>query len=301
MAGRKLFIVLFCAALLLVISLSLFFIYPEVTKQRALLERKRAAWSLLRQDLIREAGNFKGKSGIVVKDLKLNWEISLNKEERFVSASLVKIPILAAVFKAAQSGKISLADKIKLKSSDKVSGSGRLKNMPAGREFTVEELAERMIISSDNTATNMLIELLGFELLNSSFKEFGLKNTNLSRKMMEFDDRKNGVENYTTAEDISYILEEIYRNKLCNVFVSESCLGLLKRQKARDRIPAQLPKDIIVAHKTGLEAKACHDAGIVFAPQGDVLICVLTKGVVNSQISKKFISNIAFKAYNDYH
>ena len=300
MTGRKLFFALSGAFLFLVISLSLFFVYPRLNKERVLLERKKAQWSVLRQEISSQARNFKGRSGIVVKDLKMNWEVSLNKEEVFVSASLVKIPIMAAVFGAAQSGKIKLESRIKLKSSDKVSGSGELKNMPAGRDFSIEELVERMVISSDNTAANMLIELLGFGFLNNSFKEFGLKNTNLARKMMEFGDRKNGVENYTTAEDTSYLLEKIYRNKLCNSFVSEKCLGLLKRQKTRDRIPAQLPDDIIVAHKTGLEMKACHDAGIVFAPRGDFLICVLTKGVVNSRISKKFISNIAFEVYNNY-
>jgi beta-lactamase class A len=300
MTGRKIFFTLSGVLLFLGISLSLLVVYPRLNKERVLFEKKRAQWSVLRQKILSQARNFKGKSGIVVKDMKMNWEISLNKEEGFASASLVKIPIMAAVFGAAQSGKIRLEGRIKLKASDKVPGSGELKNMPAGRDFSIEELVERMIISSDNTAANMLIELLGFGFLNNSFKEFGLKNTNLSRKMMEFGGRKNGVENYTTAEDTSYLLEKIYRNRLCNVSVSEKCMGLLKRQKTRDRIPVQLPDDIIVAHKTGLEMKVCHDAGIVFAPRGDFLICVLTKGVVNSRLSKKFISNIAFEVYNNY-
>ena len=172
--------------------------------------------------------------------------------------------------------------------------------MAPGSEFTIEELVERMIISSDNTATNMLIELLGFGFLNNSFREFGLKKTDLVRKMMEFGGRKNGVENYTTAEDLSYILEKIYRNQLCNTFISRKCQELLKRQKTRDRIPALLPGHIVVAHKTGLEMKVCHDVGIVYAPQGDFLICALTRGVANSRISKRFISNTALKVYNYY-
>lgn len=300
MSGKKVFLILFCAFFFLALSLNLLFVYPRLKQQRAILEEKKARWSLLRQDLLNQARDYKGKSAIVVRDLKTNWEISLNKDRLFPSASLVKVPIMAAVFKAGQSGKIKLGSKLKLKASDKVPGSGELKNMSPGSEFTIEELVERMIISSDNTATNMLIELLGFGFLNSSFREFGLKNTNLSRKMMEFGDRKNGVENYTTAADISYILEKIYRNQLCNIFVSRNCLKLLERQKTRDRIPAQLPENIVVAHKTGLEMKVCHDAGIVYAPQGDFLICVLTGGVVNSRVSKKFISNSALKVYNYY-
>lgn len=299
MSRKRLYFIL-PALLLSVLSLDFFFLLPRLREQRALLEKKRAGWALLEYRLSKQARDYPGKSAVIVKDLKTNWTIAVNKEELFPAASLVKIPIMAAVFKAAESGRINLEDRLKLKASDKVAGSGKLKNMAPGREFSIEELLERMIISSDNTATNMLIELLGFNYLNSSFKGFGLKNTRLCRKMMEFQDRKNGVENYTTAEDISSLLEKIYRGKLCNSFVSRQCLALLKRQKARDRIPARLPADVVVAHKTGLERKVCHDAGIVYARQGDFLLCVLTSGVSDSRISKKFISNIAFMVYNYY-
>lgn len=298
---RKKFSSILFGAALLAFSLAIFFIYSQAEKQRARFEEKKARWLALEQAIRKEARNFRGKSGIVIKDLETNWQIAFNKEKLFPSASLVKIPIMAAVFQAGQNGKIGLQKKIKLKTSDKISGSGQLKNMPVGSEYSVEELVKLMITSSDNTATNMLIELLGFPYLNSSFKEFGLRHTNLSREMMDFDERKNGVENYTTAADISYILEKIYRNKLCNSFVSQKCMGLLLKQKAHDRIPAKLPRGTVVAHKTGLEAMVCHDAGIVFAPKGNVLICVLTKGAANSRVSKKYISNIALEVYNSYN
>ncbi len=299
MSGKKLAAIFICA-LILVFSLSLFFLYPQAKRYRVLLEKKRARWVALEQAISSQARGFKGKSGIVIKGLDTNWQVSFHKEMVFPSASLVKIPIMAAVYKAARDGRIDLSSKIKLKASDKTSGSGELKNMPVGSVFSVEELIERMIASSDNTAANMLIGLLGFQYLNRSFKEFGMRHTNLSRKMMDFSGRKNGVENYTTAADMAYLLEKIYRYKLCNSFISRKCLELLKRQKVRDRIPAQLPSETVVAHKTGLEMKACHDAGIVFAPRGNFLICVLTKGVVNSRVSKKFISNIALEVYNNY-
>jgi len=299
MSGRRLAAVL-SGILILVIFAAIFFLYPQAKRQRYIFEKKRAQWLALERAIKNQTRKFSGKSGIVVKGLDTNWQISFNKEMIFPSASLVKIPIMAAVYKAAVEGRISLAAKIKLKPKDKTSGSGELKNMPAGSLFNVEELIERMVDSSDNSATNILIDLLGQEYLNRSFKEFGLRHTNLTRKMMDFSNRKNGVENYTTAADMATLLEKIYRGKLCNSFISRKCMELLKKQKHRDRIPAQLPRQTIVAHKTGLEMKACHDVGIVFAPKGDFLICVLTKGVVNSRVSKKFISNIALEVYNNY-
>jgi beta-lactamase class A len=119
--------------------------------------------------------------------------------------------------------------------------------------------------------------------------------------MMDFSDRKNGIENYTTARDISYILEKIYRGELINQKISKQCLELLQRQKMRDRIPARLPANTIVAHKTGLERGICHDAGIVFTPNGDFLICVLVKHKnKTARPAKKFIAQLAFLAYNYY-
>ena len=264
------------------------------------LEKRRAAWLDLKGLLEKEISNFNGQSAIIIKDLNTGWQYSYNKEAMFPSASLVKIPIMAACFYAADKGKISLQDKLTLESSSKAPGSGILKNLPAGRNFSVEKLIELMITKSDNTATNMLTDFLGMDYINAFFKSEGLLKTNLSRSMMDFRYRKKGVENYTTAADIACILEKIYQRRFINKRVSEKCLSLLLRQKVNDRIPKKLPEETIVAHKTGLERHVCHDAGIVFTPLGHVLICVLTKSKNKAKKAKEFISNIALHIYSNY-
>jgi len=163
------------------------------------------------------------------------------------------------------------------KNSCKVLGSGIIKDYAAGTQFNIDYLVEVMITQSDNTATNMFIDYLGMDSLNNYFKRLGLSDTNLVRKMMDFKSRKAGLENFTSARDVAFLLEKIYNNKLINKDFSGKCLEILKRQKARDRIPKKLPSDAVVAHKTGLEKGVCHDAGIVFTPNGDFLICVLTR------------------------
>lgn len=265
-----------------------------------LLAKKKAAWLDLKKLLAREAADFKGEAAMVVKDLKLGWEISLNKDKLFPAASLVKIPIMAACFYAQAEGKLSLRDKLALKASAKTPGSGILKNMPAGSSLSVERLIELMITESDNTASNMLIDLLGRDYLNAFFKREGLKNTNLARKMMDFRYRRKGVENYTTAYDISLLLERIYRGEFLNRPVSDKCLAMLLRQRLKDRIPRKLPRDTPVAHKTGLERNVCHDAGIVFTPGGHFLICVLTKSKNGFRQVKDFIADISLYTYNNY-
>ena len=275
-------------------------IYRHYAKlqEQSLIEKRKIAWETLRQKLTNEISQFKGETGIVIKDLQTGWEFSYDKDKLFPSASLTKIPLMAACFLAANEDRLKLGRNIELKSSDKLSGSGMLKNMNPGTIFTVEELIGLMIYDSDNTATNILTNIVGVDYLNNSFNAFGLKNTKLSRKIADYHARDRGIENYTTPEDISFILEQIYRRSLVNKDVSERCLKLLKLQRMNDRISKYLPVDITIAHKTGLEQNVCHDAGLVFTSEGDFLICVLTKHKnPNSVPSKDFIANVALYTY----
>ncbi len=273
----------------------------QLQKKRVLLEKKRQSWLALSQVIQKETSSFPGYAGLIIKDLDNNWRIRLNQDQMFPSASLVKIPIMAACFNAASQGKLDLAEVVVLRGADKVGGSGKLKAMTAGSSWTVEQLIELMVTQSDNTAANILIDRLGFDYLNGYFKQIGLTHTNLSRKMMDFRYRGQGVENYTTAADITHVLELIYQRRFPDPRVSEQCLALLKSQKVNDRIPAKLPPDVVVAHKTGLERFVCHDAGIVFTRQGDYLICVLTRSKGSFKQAKDFIARIAAHTYNEYY
>ena len=265
-------------------------------KQLAML--KTQAWKQSLSVISQEISNFNGEAGIIIKDLQSNRVISFNGKKPFPSASLAKIPVMAACFQASQEGKLKLSDTIKLKQSDKMPESGILKDVILGKDLTIEDLLEFMIAESDNTATNILTNKIGLSYLNNYFKRLGLANTNLARKIADFKSRDRGVENYTTAEDIAYILEKIYNKSLVSKEISEKCLRLLKLQRKNDRIPKYLPAEITVAHKTGLERSVCHDAGIVFTPKGDFLICVLTKHKNSNSIpSKEFIARIAMHIY----
>ncbi|MGA2775783.1 MAG: serine hydrolase [Candidatus Omnitrophota bacterium] len=295
--------------LFIVIGIGLFFLYKNyenrgrTTKSgQVLLENKRQAWLKLRDTLENKIRHFKGTVSLVITDLDNNWEIAFNKDTLIPSASLVKIPIMLSYFYATQEGKVSLRDTIKLKTCEKVAGSRVLGKEPSGSLFTIEELFEPMITQSDNAAANILIDFLGFDTLNIYFKKMGLKNTNIARKMMDFKERREGDENYTTAQDMAYLLEELYHKNFLNKDISEKCLELLGQQKINDRIPKKLPKNgTFIAHKTGLERHICHDVGIVFTNKGNFLICVLVKHDNKlAKPAKKLISDIALLVYNYY-
>jgi beta-lactamase class A len=272
--------------------------FQKAKQDRLLREARKAAWQDLQQHIKSEIGQFKGEAGIVIKDLETGWELSYEKTKLFPSASLAKIPLMAACFSAADQGRIKLDHNIALKPSDKLIGSGVLKDMPAGTAFSVERLIGLMIYDSDNTATNIVTNLVGIDYLNNAFKGFGLKNTELSRKIADYRLRDKGIENYTTAEDMALLLEKIYRRELGNKNVSDQCIRILKLTRMNDRIPKYLPAEITIAHKTGLENGVCHDAGIVFTHKGSFIICVLTRHAnSNSTPSKEFIAKVALYAY----
>jgi beta-lactamase class A len=301
---KKIFALFLSVSLVLSVSVYLVYASHEVWKQaqakRQLMEKRATAWKELNASLENKVRLFHGEAGIMIEDLNTGWKFSFNKDKLFPSASIVKIPIMAACFQAVQEGRLDLNSELVLRDSNKTSGSGILKTAATGSSITVEKLIDIMITHSDNTAANMLIEKLGFDYFNDYFKRSGLVHTNLSRKMMDFQDRKYGVENYTSAADISNLLERFYRRKFISRQVSEKCLAMLLRQKVNDRIPKKLPDDCPVAHKTGLEKNVCHDAGIVFTRQGDFLICVLTKSRSGTRPVKEFISNLALVIYQTY-
>jgi beta-lactamase class A len=274
-----------------------FLFFTQFGKQAALTQRK-AAWDQLKQKISRQLFRFNGEAGIVIKDLRFDWELAYQKNKLFPSASLAKVPIMCACFMAAQEGRIKLDRQVVLKNSDKLSGSGILKEVRPGTVFKVEELIGLMIYDSDNTATNILTNLVGIDYLNRAFVRLGLRDTELSRPIADYRLRARGIENYTSARDIAWLLEQIYRRKLVNRNLAEQCLKVLKLQRVNDRIPKYLPVEVTVAHKTGLERNVCHDAGIVFCVSGDLLICILTRHTnPNAFPSKNFIANLARDAY----
>lgn len=252
----------------------------------------------LMTELEKQAAKFKGEAGILVKDLQTQQTIGINSSKLFPSASLVKVPIMAAYFQAQAEGKLNISDKLVLKRKHKIRSCSKLYFVRTGTKIPISDLIERMITESDNTATNVLVDNLGFSYLNQKFVEFGLKNTDIRRDIMDLEWRNAGIENYTTAEDMAVLLEKIYRGQLVSVDASAQMLAVLKRQKVNDRLPKGLPGNITIAHKTGLLKGTVSDVGVVFTTKGDFIICVITSDIRNFRTAKRFIGKIAACTYD---
>lgn len=216
-------------------------------------------------------------------DLDKNNGFSINGDKKVLSASMIKLLILAELMKKNSENKFSLSDTIMIKDFMKIGGDGVLKELNSGHHFTLKELATLMIIVSDNQATNVLIDFLGMENINQLGRELGLKETFLGRKMMDTEARKNGYDNYTCADDISLLLKLIYQEKLINKKASQLMLDILLRQQQRERLQRYLPSDIKIAHKCGDLDNLENDGGIIWLGDKTYILVILTNGMSNLQ------------------
>ena len=230
-------------------------------------------------------------------DLNKNNGFSVNGDKKVLSASMIKLLILAELMKKIFENKFSLSDTVMMANFMKIGGDGVLKELNTGHHFTLKELATLMIIVSDNQATNILIDFLGMENINQLGKELDLKETFLGRKMMDAEARKKGYDNYTCADDISLPLKLIYQEKLINKEASQLMLDILLRQQQGERLQRYLPSDIKIAHKCGDLDNLENDGGIIWLGDRAYILVVLTNGMPNLQC-KQTIGKISKFVYD---
>ena len=220
------------------------------------------------------------------------------------TASLIKVAVMVAAHRQAEAGKVLLDQKIELKEADKVPGSGILtRHFSAGTRLSLRDAIRLMIVYSDNTATNLVLDAIGLETTAKTMENLGLAETKIHAKVFRgstttiFPERseKYGLGS-TTAEETVDLLELIYNHSAAGKKSSQMILGDLKACEADDRIAAGLPSGIALANKSGSISHARCDAGIVYGKSGTYAICILT---ANNQDKSWRSSNAALKLCAD--
>jgi len=258
----------------------------------------RKEWFEMVREIYPKLKGYGGKVGFVLKDLERGFEFRYNSNSYFPAASVIKIPIMVAVYKEVMDGKLELDTRILLERGDKVSGSGFLKYVVAGEKIKLGELVELMIAQSDNTATKLLTELLGYERLNKVFRKIGLRNTNITPQLFNLNKWKVEDETYTTPDDMAMLLEDIYEKRILTYGYCWKMMNVLKKSRTRSRLKKYLPRKWKLAHKTGLLRGACHDVGIVYSDKGQYLICILTANNKSYSKAKEFIAKLGRVVYD---
>jgi beta-lactamase class A len=254
------------------------------------------------QDLVDKT---EGTWGIHLEDLDKNETWSLNENEPFFAASIIKVPIMAAVFSAYEHGMFTLSDTIVLKREDLVGGSGVLQHLTPGISLTVYDYMTLMIIQSDNTATNVLIDLVEVENIQKTMEEIGMKNSSFYNKLMTVPVKTKG-RNIITASDIATLLKKLTMGSIVSYYACEQMIDILKRQQFRDCLPDRFPEpssDIIganveweLANKTGWVTGIRHDIGVLYIGQRTMNVVVLSKDVDDRE-AKQVIAQIGEYIY----
>lgn len=226
----------------------------------------------------------RGKVAIAIKHLGTGDSYFFNADEVMPTASLIKFPILIEVYQQAAEGKVGLADLLVLRDKDKVPGSGILTyHFSEGATFPLKDAVRLMIVFSDNTATNLVLDRIGLASTNLRMEALGCPNTKVHAKVFRgsttslFPERtkKYGLGS-TTAREMLGLFERLHQGKLVSPEACKEMLGHLKKCDDKEKLKRFLPEKIAVAHKTGSTSEVRTDAGILYLPGGTVAVCVLT-------------------------
>ena len=205
---------------------------------------------------------FPGETAYYFLDLHDNEEHSFAAEHSFDAASIIKLPVMAAVYDAAKKREISLSQLLTVHESEKVPSCGTVKYLPEGTRVPVDTLIRMMITVSDNTATNMLIRLLSIDRINAFLAENGIRTTRLNRLIFDAEAASRGISNRIALCEIAGLLKRIHAGTLVDAQASESMLEILKAKQINHKIPNALPR-VPIAHKTGEDTNESHDAALI--------------------------------------
>jgi beta-lactamase class A len=233
-----------------------------------------------------------------VLDLNSGYTAGYNAGRSMPAASTIKLPVMVAVFEQMQSGSIDVNTRVTLRASDKDCGSGDLCGARVGQSFPISVLLAKMIDISDNTATNMLIRLVGRRKINHSMAELGLERTHLSGDIRTDDWSIRRVLR-TSAGDLVHLLSMMARGKLVDRWSSNEMISLLEADRINTLLPAPLPDNIAIAHKTGSLFDTLNDAGIVYAEDAPYVIAVMTTALPSQDLGRSFIHTVSRLAYTD--
>lgn len=257
-------------------------------------------WEKLSKEIRRASNEFSGSMGVSVKDLSTENMITVKGNESFPAASAIKILILLEFFRKARTGTLDLDEFTTITDDIKVGGTGVLKEL-GEVSITLRDLATLMITVSDNTATNILIDITDMNDINVTLERLGLQTTRLLRKMQDYDAIAQGKENCSTPNEFTRLMEILHKREGMDPWVAEQTLAVLKKPKTT-AINRLLPREVEVASKYGDMSDSYCDIALVYLPKSPYIISVMTKHIPISDIRKQnaidAISNVSKITYD---
>lgn len=233
-----------------------------------LFAKTSAEMEALEEELRAEIGKLGGKWSLYYKRLDTDQSIGISDDEKMVAASLIKLFVAGEFYTLAEQGELDIE---------------KYHNAP-----------DLMISISDNGAANSLINACTMEKINEFAKEKGYEETELNRRMLEW----NGTENYTSARDCGRMLEEVLKGEYVSGEASERILEDLRNQKRTSKIPAGVPDGIETANKTGELDNVDNDAAIIWSPSCTYILCIMSSDAGGRISEIRKLSSMVYNAVN---
>jgi beta-lactamase class A len=266
--------------------------------------------SLRRQ--IAQIGTGAGAEAVAVAfydyETRTGW--SVHEERWFHAASTIKVPVLLGVFAAVEGGDTTLDSRVHVRNRFVSVVDGRTYTCDSardadphvqrmiGRTMKIKDLAFHMIVTSSNLATNLLIEIVGLKRIQETLRSMGLDGIEFHRGVEDEAAYEAGINNRVTAQGLLRALRLIEEKEAISKRASEQMLEILHAQVFRSGIPAGLPDDARVAHKTGEISTVAHDAGIVYLKdRAPYVLVILTEWKPDATRRSAAIASISRSVY----
>lgn len=282
-------------------------LFAQLVSAQALSAQARgdyAADGALRQLSARIAAVPGAQVGIAVHDLASGRRLSIAGDTVFHAASTMKVPVLFALFKEFESGRLRAGERMRVAnrfrsivdSSDYTLNASDDSDSTVytwiGRDIPLRDLAERMITHSSNLATNLLITRLDPVRITALTREFGATQMLVRRGVEDNLAFRAGLNNTATANDLVALFVALHNGRVANAASTRDMLAILEAQAFNDEIPAGLPKGTRVAHKTGSITATLHDAGLVYpTARAPYAIAILTRGIPDGKVAEALIAD----------
>ena len=271
--------------------------------------------SALDEQVKSRIASFKGKVGLFAKNLDTGETYTLNADERVRTASTIKIAIMIEAFGRVEEGHAKWSDELVLTKEKKVSGSGILQELSDGLHLTLRDGVNLMMLLSDNTATNLVLDQLTTDAVNARMEALGFKQIKILRKIgsggdsiagKDPENKKFGL-GFATPREMVLVMEKLERGEIISKSASKEMLDLMKREQARFAIGRDL-WDLPMASKYGALDHLRSAVGIIYSKKGRIALAISCDDVpeINwsvdnpaylfmSQVSEILVSSLATK------
>ncbi len=238
---------------------------------------------------------FSGKVTLFAKNLDSGASYAILPDQPVRTASTIKLAIMVECFSEVSEGKLRWTEPLKVTEEEKVSGTGIVQDLSDGDQFPLRDMVDLMIVLSDNTATNLILNRIGGNAVNARMVQLGLPQTRVMRKVLgdgtnlkprpsgttdegkKAENKRWGI-GRSSPRDMVTILERLYRGELVSKAASDEMLTVLKRQRDHDCIGRDM-KDLTIASKSGSLDHLRSDVGIIYSQRGPIAMAITAEDI----------------------